>query len=158
LWREAHGVVAVGPSGPAATKPTPTLAAMKTIDREAVHLELKAVDQRLRDIADLFGRTRPGVISYEDQELNVEYKQLFDIRRDIRDDIESDRDGRPLDVRQRLIRRERAATIRATCWEQAEAARREGDHRRARRHRLDALRARHLAESELGWRNLTTYW
>jgi hypothetical protein len=136
---------------------------MEAADREAVHAELRAIDQRLRDIAERFGRTRPGVISAEDQELNVEYKNLFDLRRAARDDLEHpithDRDGNPLDVRLRMIRKARAASLRETCWAQSEKYRRESLYREARRWRLDSLRSRALAEAELGWRaHPGTFW
>jgi hypothetical protein len=141
----------------------PTLKEMLAADRADIHAELKAIDRRLVDIASTLGRVRPGLLSPELAEMNIEYKNLFDIRRDIRNDLEHpidhDRDGRPLDVRQRLIRRERANSLRETCWAQSEKFRRESLYRESRRWRLDSCRSRALAEAELGWRpHPGTFW
>ncbi|MQA64499.1 MAG: hypothetical protein GEU76_01135 [Alphaproteobacteria bacterium] len=155
LWREANGIVAIGPSGPAATKP-PSLKQVKIEDQQAVKAELRAIDQRLADIASTLGRTRPGEHDYESQELELEYRALFDLRRTTRDDLEH---PLTLDVRQRLIRRARTIALRESAWAQSEKFRAEGLYREARRWRLDALRARTLAEAEMNLRQHPgTYW
>jgi hypothetical protein len=145
-------------------KPLPSARALGIEDQRAIDAEIKAVEVRQADIARVLERAAPGSrASYEDQELRSEYARLHDLRQDIERDranpITHDRDGRPLDAHWRMVRRHRAADLRASCWRQAERARAEGDHREARRWRLDALRSRHLAEHEFGWRpKLATYW
>lgn len=168
IRRLLNNITAVGPSGPAAkTHTPPTLAQAVEQDRRDVEDELKAIDRRVAQIDEALATpARPsmwGGQSFEMQELRSERQQLRDLRREIEADlvapIAHDRAGRPLDVRDRMIRRQRAADLRESCWRQAEMYRAQGMHREARRWRLDALRARHLAESELGWRpSLATYW
>jgi hypothetical protein len=148
-------------------------------DQRAVSDELRAIDRRIADIDKQLSHPQPagvavasrlfaggraiggGHTSYEAQEFAVERRQLFALRRDIESDqtrpVTRDGDGNPLDVRSRLIRRGRAANLRDQAWREAERARAEGDHRRARQLRFDALRARHLAETELGWRPQVHY-
>lgn len=143
----------------------PTLEEMIAADAKAVADELKAIDARISQIDKMLATpARPslwGGASYETQECKAERSQLRDLRREIEADltcpIDRDRDGQPLDVRWRMIRKHRAAELRESYWRSSEAARAESDHRRARRLRFSSLRGRHEAEAELGWRNLTTY-
>jgi hypothetical protein len=146
--------------------PPPTLDQLVVEDARAVADEIAAVDRRLAEIDRLL-KARPaagawGGADYESQELASERHRLRDVRRDIEADqacpVAFDRDGRPLDAHWRVVRRARARELRESYWAEAEAARAEGDHRRARQLRLDALRARQLAEVELRWRTVPHYW
>lgn len=168
IQRMLAGVVAVGPTERAATehKP-PTLAEAEAADQKAIADELRAITARIRAIDQFLALSAKSTnvwgsgADYETQELRSERQSLCALRAEIEDDqrnpITHARDGAPLDARWRAIRRERTLSLRRSYWEAAEAARAEGDHRRARRLRLDSLRARHLAEAEMNWRNLSTY-
>lgn len=143
-------------------KPPPTLAQLRVEDQKAIDAELAAIDRRIAEIDRVAAGAAPGSVSYELQEIASERVRLRDLREDIERDrshpISRDRDGNALDARLRMIRRQRAAELRESCWRQAERSRAEGDHREARRWRLDALRARHLAEHEFGWRQKLTHY
>ncbi len=96
--------------------------------------------------------------SYRLQELKAERRQLMELRAMLEDDLASgpirkDRNGRALDDRDRAYVRFRSKELRESFWAAAEREAATGDHREARRHRINALRSRQIAEFEQGWRN-----
>lgn len=125
-----------------------------------INSELAAIDRHRSALEDRLARLPEG--SYERQELQRELGALAALRREIEHDrdrpITRRPDGRDLDDRDRAIRRMRAQEIAENLWAAAERAQTEGDYRRARQLRHDSLRARQVAEFELGLRkSLTGY-
>ncbi|MFD0987815.1 hypothetical protein [Methyloligella solikamskensis] len=139
-----------------AKKPKPDFEAL---DRQAVKDELRAVDQHRKALkAKLAGASKStsAVRSFEEQELRRELDELAHLRAELAHDadhpITHNREGASLTDRERAYRRARTREIAAQNWHEAERAAAAGDHRRARRKRHDALRARHLAEREMNLR------
>jgi hypothetical protein len=136
-------------------------------DQRAVKDELRAVDQHAAVLRRQMEKRPEGPAAFglwgdeRRHELEVELRQLAALRKEIKHDVENpimrDRDGRPLTARQRAFGRMRTREIAEQLWKQAARAESAGEHRRARRCRLDALRARQLAEGELGLRRVRGY-
>lgn len=117
-------------------------------DARTVVAELAAIDAHAAILRKQIEKRPEGT-----HEIATELRQLAALRNEIaRDDIPPMRfpSGEPLTDRQRAFRQMRGRELKEQIWKQAARAQSEGDHRRARRCRLDALRARHLAEHEMG--------
>jgi len=130
--------------------------ALARTDARVVIDELQAIDAHAAVLKKQIEK-RPGgpaVFGLDERthEIEIELRELAALRNEIaRDDIPPMRfpSGEPLTDRQRSFRLMRSKELKEQIWKQAEMAARVGDHRRARRCRLDALRARHLAEHEM---------
>ena len=174
LRRMLNGIVAVGPSARPAPPPEPTkaeqVAARKRDDevarqhKAAVEAELAALDRHAGDVAariEVLEST--SAASFALQEFRRERRMLLELRQMIEADMASgpirvDRDNRALTDRDYAIVRMRARELAELHWRQAERLSSAGDHREARRHRIDSLRSRMLAEAEMHWRpNLPGY-
>ena len=171
LGRWLNGIVAVGPSaGLRLPVPEPTkteLAAAEKHDAEirrqheqTVKDEIAALDKHTSDVADRIEAlsSMSTTPDYALQEYRSEYRMLVQLRGMLESDLASgpirtDRDGREVDDRLRAIVRLRAKEVREAKWESAARADAEGDRRRARTLRIDALRSRHLSEHEHGLRS-----
>lgn len=166
LRRALAGVVAVGPTVLRPPSPEPTkadLAARARRDDEikrefekTVRDEIAAVDAHRREVERVLARYE-GSRSFAAQEMAHERRMLAELRRMLEDDlragpIRTDRDGHPLDDRDRAICRHRARELREMKWQAAARYAAAGDHRDARHCRVDALRSRLIAEHELHWR------
>ena len=129
-----------------------------------VRNELRAIDGHAKALAKQLERSAEprqllGAVAardYRQQELATELAELAGLRKEIEGDlinkVMSYADGRPMDERAHARRRFRAREIAENKWSAAERAERAGEHRRARQLRHDALRARHIAEFEMGLR------
>lgn len=146
----------IGPSGPPAPLPAaPRLVFADEPDQiaheAAVGREIAAIDEHMRAITARLDSGAAG--DYELAELAAERRALATLRGEIAADlgrpILADRDGKPVSDRMRAFVRARSVELREQCWAAAVRAAAEGDHRRARALRRDALRARHLAEREV---------
>jgi hypothetical protein len=127
-----------------------------TIENEIAVLDRHAADVSRR-IENLESTSAAGATSYALQEWRAESRLLRELRAMLVDDIAAGpvrnyRDGRPVDDRDRAILRLRAKELRDSGWAAANRADAEGDRRRARQQRIDALRARQIAEHESGLR------
>jgi hypothetical protein len=156
LRRIAAGIRTVGPSGPSQPRPE---APQFVLGGEPASIELgAAIAVEMAEIAKhceqleqrLVGAVAPG----EEMELRAELRQLAALRQTIIADrpILADRDNQPISDQMRGFLRARAVENKGRSWTAAERASAEGDHRRARRHRVNALRGRHIAEYEAGLR------
>jgi hypothetical protein len=115
----------------------------RSVDR--VNAEVAAVDARLAEIESELAQSS-GYIwlrmgQQEHRELRVERAQLRQLRRDLlaEQDAPASQDRRVSDRARELAVMERS---------RAEQAARAGEYARARMHRVDALRSRHVAEFE----------
>jgi hypothetical protein len=171
------GIRVIGPSARPAPPQPPTRAGRirsqryesqaEREHRATIAGEIAALDAHAKRIEKQLGaRTPPalavgpgaGAVDYRTQERHVELRQLAQLRRMLEDDlaagpIRTDRDGREIDDRLRAYLKFRAREIAETAWASAERAESEGDYRRARQERRDALRARLIVEHELHWRS-----
>lgn len=164
------GIVAIGPSAPPAPASTPTRAdeiAQAKRDKQAatdhekiVRAEIDALDRHAADVTRRIEalESTSRAPDYALQELQAERRQCRELRAMLEDDrntgpIRADRDGRLIDARLHAIIRMRAREIAANNWAAAARADGAGQRREARQLRVDALRARHLAEFELKLRN-----
>lgn len=171
LRRALAGVVAVGPTllHPPPSKPTRTenvarvrRAANAARDHEqAVSAEIAAVDRHVGEVArKIEALESTSAATYALQEMKAEHRMLGQLRGMLEADlaagpirtIRTSRDGRELVDRDRAILRMRARELAESMWTAAARADGEGDHRRARMLRIDALRARQIAEYEIGLR------
>lgn len=166
LKRKLAGVVAIGPSAPPEPPQPPTQAdqirglrsksAISRAHRQTVEREIKLIDERISLIDARFAASRSGIVTDETIEATAERRQLREMRRDLENEIERptliNRDGRELTAHDRAVVRARAKELTEILWINAERAAAEGDHRRARTLRRDALRSRQIAEMESGWR------
>ncbi len=161
LRRRLAGVVAVGPSGPPAPQPEPPsaeLAAAALAEHNTtVRIELARIDRHARTIEARLGALARHDDSHESSELRRELAQLRELRSMIAADLDrpilADRDGRRvLTDEDRGHVEARAAEIRESHWRAAERHARAGEHREARRHRVDSLRSRQISEYEAGLR------
>jgi hypothetical protein len=133
--------------------------------RGTVEAEIAKVDRHARAVAGQLAVVGAGG-SFERQELHAELRQLAVLRAELVAELDrpicGTRDGRPITDQMRAHVRARTAELREQGWHAADRAEREGDHRRARQLRRDALRARALAEHEAGLRSslpgYTTPW
>lgn len=163
MWRRANNIVVVGPSEPPSLPKASTrsdrvrdqkhLSQIEREHREVVEAELLAIDAHCKFIEKL----GVGAGSYADQERRAELHQLRALHVMLKDDmaagpIARDRGGRPINEHVRAFIRVRARELAEQLWFSAGRAEAEGDHRRARHERRDALRARMIAEYEMGWR------
>lgn len=169
LKRALSGVKAIGPSGPPVILPQPTAAERAETNarvaadhNKTVEAEVAALDKHAEDVARRVELLAGTSVTFAEQELRTEARQLRELRMMIEADLDHpitvDRDGRPLDDRDRAICRLRTRELAASKWAEAARADAEGDRRRGRQLRRDALRARQIAEHEAGWRrNLPGY-
>ena len=175
LKRLLNNVVAVGPTELHPPPPPPPtraeqVAAQKRDEevarqhRATVEAELAALDRHASDVAariEVLEST--SAASFALQEFRRERRMLLELRQMIAEDLDRgpimvDRDNRALDDRTRRYVKFRAAELRESHWRAAEREAASGDHREARRHRIDSLRSRMLAEAEMHWRpNLPGY-
>jgi hypothetical protein len=121
--------------------------------RKVVEAELRAIDAHSDHLTTLIGNL--DTKSFQMQEAQSEIARLRLLRAEVEQDREpilTDRDGRTLNDRDRAAVRHRTQETASSEAYAASKAQAEGDHRRAGRHRHDALRARHLAEYACGWR------
>jgi len=127
-------------------------------DGRVVIDELQAIDQHAEILKKQFERMPVQAafgLDERSHELEAELRQLAALRNEIAaDDIPPMRfpSGEQLTDRQRAFRLVRSRELKEQIWAQAQRAEAVGDHRRASRCRLDALRSRHLAEHEMGIR------
>lgn len=154
------GIKPIGRGGPPAepAEPSPEHnAAVVGEHNIAVRVELHEIDKHTKMVEARLGTA--GIGNYEAQELSAELRML----RTLRAEVEGERD-RPIMMTddKRAFIRARAAELRESYWHAAERCSRAGDHREARRCRVDAVRARHVAEHEAGLRSslpgFTTMW
>lgn len=160
---QASGIRAIGPAvirpeparpdGVARIRRSRAETAAEREHRDTVTQELKDIDRHAAWIEEQLAALGPasgsGRVSYEVQELRSELSQLGALRTEVGADMAA----APIpDDRTRAIIRMRTKDMSEQDWRAAEQARAEGDHRRARMCRHDALRARQLAERELGIR------
>lgn len=158
LRRVAAGIKAIGPNGPPQPRPEAPRAFVADTPEHIEHVggivaaELHEIDKHRQQIEQrLVGGPDPAVA----QELAAERRQLAALAQMIAADLEGpvrDRDGRPLADEMRAFLRARTRELREQSWRASAQAAAEGDHRRARRHRVDALRSRHRAEHEAALR------
>lgn len=162
LRRIAAGIKTIGPSGPPEprlpeTSPGPDGFDLACIAiRPVVEGEVTEIDRHIGAVEARLARIGQDVRSFEAQELRSEQDALAALRAEVAADLQRpitlDRDGRPITDQMRAFVRLRTKETRESLWRNAEKAAAEGDHRRARQLRHDALRARHLAEHEAGIR------
>ncbi len=168
LRRMLNGIVAVGPSARPAPPPEPTKgelqaraerdAEMEQQYRATVEAEITALDRHAADVSERIEVLESTwAASFALQEFRRERRMLLELRQMIAEDLDRgpivvDRDGRPIDDRTRRYVKFRAAELRDSHWRAAEREAASGDHREARRHRIDSLRSRMLAEAEMHWR------
>jgi hypothetical protein len=161
---KALGIVQRGPTAlfpPPAPEPTRADAIVvrrraARIEREHAEIvakEIVAVDARVAEVDKLLAQFGRDSRSYAAQELAAEKRQLRELRVMLQLDrttgpILTDRNGRGIDDRTRRYVKFRARELAESYWRAAERDAAAGDHREARRHRLDALRARMIAEDE----------
>ena len=163
-WQREHGIRPVGPQTP--PEPETTLGVVEAgmagsiphLDeyQETVRAELIAIDRRRETIAQLLAADAADSGSPKHEELRVESTQLLMLRRE----VERDLGGYPLakNDAQREYVRSRAESLREQLWRNAEKLAASGEHLHARKRRIDAMRARHLSEHEIGLRpNLSGY-
>ena len=148
------GIKPIGPSGPPASEPPPEHnAAVIGEHNVIIRIELHQIDMHRETVAARLAALASDAGSFQCQELRAELRQLAELRSMIAADLDKpttrDRDGRPLTDKMRAFLKARTAELRDSYWRSAESAAREGDHRRARHLRRDALRSRHLAEHEM---------
>jgi len=160
------GIVAIGPTDLFPKRPAPTKAdavgaakadnKVRRTHRQTVTREIEVIDERISLIDARFAASRPGIVTDEALEATAERRQLKELRRDLESEIDRptliDREGRQLTAHDRAMVRARARELAESFWVNAERAAAEGDHRRARNLRRDALRSRQIAEMEVGWR------
>jgi hypothetical protein len=147
----AAGIRAVGPSGPPEPQPMPEVRMADSAEAVAHHgvvaAELHAIDVYAKQLEARLERLPDG--SYEGQEMRAERVQLRLLYAELERDLGRWPEGTPEQRRYIAIR---SREIRAQTWTNAERLARAGEHREARRRRIDALRSRHLAEHEIGLR------
>jgi hypothetical protein len=162
----------IRPVGPTEVRPPPTFthfdgyeiaapsdqsrhAEIALAHRRMVELELVLVDSHAASVRKRL-QTLGASQSYERQECAAELAMLESLRAALEADSDKPlthaRDGKPLDPRMREFLRARAKELAEQLWREGTRAAAAGDHRRARRLRLDSLRARHIAELESGLR------
>ena len=156
-WQHSHGIKPVGPQvAPEETALGPVeqgmVDAAPFIDeyRETIRAELAAIDHRREDIAQYLAADAANVHSYRHQELRIESTQLLMLKREISRDLGSYPRAKIPTHREYI--RSRAQSLREQLWRTAERLAASGEHRLARQRRVDALRARHLSEHEIGLR------
>lgn len=163
LHRQLLGIRAIGPSGPPAPEPAPDAApggdalAMPPGGSDAhytaVVAEVHALDRHAAEI-DARLAALANSDSVEAHELRAERQQITMLRAELLGDLARGPVGTE---HQRRIIAMRSDELRRHAWADAERAAAAGDHRHARRRRLDALRARMRAEDEAGLRKLSGY-
>lgn len=135
----------------------------EAVDQDTIREELEAIDRHQCALEAQLGgpASAPHLVvgiganprTSRDRELRAEVSRLGLLKREIAADAEkpitANRNGELLTDRERSFRRMRTAELRDQYWHAAERAEREGDHRRARQLRHDALRSRHIAEYEM---------
>ncbi len=169
LRRKLNAIVPIGKNVLNQVVPEPTKEAVADIvkhdaevarqHRETVSAEIAALDRHGRDVdarLEMIESTSAAP-TYLVQELRSERRQLIQLRQmlesDLRDGpITTSRDGRKSTDRDRGFVRFRARELRDSYWAQAEKLSSSGQHREARSRRIDALRARMIAEHENGSR------
>jgi hypothetical protein len=165
---KALGIRAIGPTvlfPPPAPEPTRAddvaarkrEAVLKREHAEIVAKEIAAVDAHAAEVEKRLARLGPESRSYEAQELIAEKRQLRELRQMLEDDLAAGpitrtRDAKSVDDRARAYVRFRARELAASSWRAAERDAAAGDYREARRHHVDSLRARHIAEDEMNLR------
>jgi hypothetical protein len=173
---KALGIKAIGPTVLRPEPPTPTradevIAAKRRTEVEREHRqmiegELAEIDKHARAVEARLATLAAHLRSFEAQELHRELGMLRELRRAIEGELDRPimrtAEGREVDDRLRAIVRARTAMLRDSYWRAAERDAASGLHREARRHRVDACRARHVAEHEIGVRSslpgYTTPW
>ena len=157
-WRHSHGI---RPVGPQVSEPETTslgvveqgmLDSVPHIDehREVIRAELIAIDRRRETIANFLAADAANSGSYKHQELRIESTQLLMLKREVERDLYSYPLART-DAQREYVR-SRAQSLREMLWRNAEKLAASGEHVHARKRRIDAMRARHLSEHELGLR------
>lgn len=162
LQRRLAGVIAVGPTDLQNPRPATDYAALakdavaiKEWHARKVVEEIENIDARIHEIDARFAASRPDIQSYEANEARAERRMLKELRAMIEADepATAPPGGPPVDARTRATIEHRAQGMRRDFWEAAERFASAGEFREARRKRVDALRARLVAEYEMGLRS-----
>jgi hypothetical protein len=117
--------------------------------RETVAAEVAACEERIAELSGRIAVTPATVASAEFYEARREVRLLKELVEDLRADTEpvtAYPSGRRVTAEVRRALAARARSYAADKFEQAERCAAEGDHRRATRLRVDALRARQVVE------------
>ena len=117
---------------------------------ETIRAELAAIDLRRETIAHMLAAGAADAGSHKHQELRIEREQLSMLRRELERDLGSYPLART-DAHREYVA-SRARSLREQLWSNAERLAASGEHLHARKRRVDSLRARHLAEHEIGLR------
>ena len=129
--------------------------------REMVNSEIAALDKHadiVRQHIEALESSSRGASSFMLQEMKREHRLLSELRQMLEIDrdagrIRIDKNRNAVDDHARAYIRFRASELREQAWAAAEREARAGEHRAAVAHRIDALRARMLAEFEAGHRS-----
>lgn len=149
----AQGVKSIGPDGPPAPLPEPPafiFGAEHGAHAGVVEREIADCDAHAGTIEARIAAAGEG--TFAAQELRRELSAVRSLRADLVRDLRPDWPGAAATDALREFIAIRARELREQSWHSAERAAAEGDHRRARMLRYDALRSRQIAEREAGLR------